>query len=260
MTKGWPGSWSADQLSRDDFLGGRLKILQPRRGYRAGVDPVLLAASVPAVPGDSILDLGCGVGVASLCLGARVPDLVLSGLELQDNYADLARQNASANSQILDVTTGDVADMPLRLRQKSFTHVISNPPYFNRNSGSSAQDEGREAALGEDVPLAIWVKTAAKRAAPKGTVTFIHRAERAPDLIGEMARHLGSLELMPLIPRTGRTARLVLLRGRKGGRADFRLHDGLVMHAGVVHDGDRKNYAKATASVLWEGAPLIFPG
>jgi tRNA1(Val) A37 N6-methylase TrmN6 len=252
--------WTEDQLSCDDFLGGRLKILQPRRGYRAGVDPVLLAASVPASPGDSVLELGCGAGVASLCLGARVPDLSLSGLELQGDYADLARQNASANGQAMDIITGDVADIPQSLRQRTFTHVIVNPPYLNRNSGSSAQDQGREAALGEDVPLAIWVRAAAKRAAPKGTVTFIHRAERTPDLIGEMAQYLGGLELMPLIPRTGRAARLVLLRGRKGGRADFRLHDGWVLHAGATHEGDRENYAKATASVLRDGAPLTFPG
>ena len=260
MTEGWPGSWSADQLSCDDFLGGRLKILQPRRGYRAGVDPVLLAASVPATAGDSILELGCGVGVASLCLGARVPGLSLIGLELQDNYADLARQNARANGQDMNVITGNIADMPEVLRQQQFTHVIANPPYFNRKAGSSAQDQGREAALGEDVPLSVWIKVAAKRTAPKGTVTFIHRAERTPDLLAEMARYLGSLELMPLIPRTRRAARLVLLRGRKGGRADFRLHDGWIMHAGVEHDGDRENYAKATASVLREGAALTFPG
>ncbi len=254
MTEGWADA----QLSRDDFLGGQLKIYQPRRGYRAGVDPVLLAASVPAQSGDSILDLGCGVGVASLCLGARVPGLSLFGLELQSDYADLARRNADANGQEMDVTTGDVAQMPENLRQLQFSHVIANPPYFNRNSGSAAQDEGRETALGENLPLAIWVRAAAKRAGPKGTVTFIHRADRAPDLIAEMARHLGSLELMPLIPRKGRAARLVLLRGQKGGRADFCLHDGWVLHEGAAHEGDRENYAKATASVLREGAPLLF--
>ncbi len=252
-------AWAEDQLSCDDFLGGRLKILQPLRGYRAGVDPVLLAASVPATPGDSVLELGCGVGVASLCLGSRVPGLVLFGLEMQADYAGLARRNAQANAQEMEVITGDLADMPESLRQQQFSHVIANPPYFNRNSGSSAQDEGREAALGENVPLAHWVKAAAKRAGPKGTVTFIHRAERAPDLIAEMAHYLGSLELMPLIPRMGRAARLVLLRGRKGGRADFRLHHGWVLHEGAAHEGDRENYSNATASILREGAPLVFP-
>ena len=251
--------WSEEQLSCDDFLGGRLKILQPKRGYRAGVDPVLLAASVPAKHGDSILELGCGVGVASQCLGVRVPGLSLSGLELQANYAQLARKNASANGQEMEVITGDLTVMPDELRHRQFTHVLANPPYFNRNSGSPAENEGREMALGEDVPLATWVKMAAKRAAPKGSVTFIHRAERLPDLMQEMARYLGSLELLPLIPRVGRAARLVILRGYNGGRADFRLHDGWVMHEGASHDGDRENYSKATASVLRDGAPLAFP-
>lgn len=66
-------TFDSDLHSHDQFLGGRLMVAQPKTGYRAGVDPVLLAASVPAVRGESVLELGCGVGVASLCLAARVP-------------------------------------------------------------------------------------------------------------------------------------------------------------------------------------------
>ena len=82
------------ELSTDAFLGGRLSIMQPIRGYRAAADPVLLAAAVPARAGDAVLELGCGAGVASLCLGQRVPGLIQFGLELQPAYAALARRNA----------------------------------------------------------------------------------------------------------------------------------------------------------------------
>lgn len=248
-----------DELTLDDFLGGRLKILQPKHGYRAGVDPVLLAASVPAKPGDSVLDLGCGVGVAALCLGARVGDLALMGLELQSDYAKLARRNAEANGLAFTVETGDLTQMPEVLRSRQFDHVIANPPYFDRTVSTPAQDPGRETALGEATLLEHWIKQAAKRAAPKGHVTFIQRVERLPDLLTAASHHLGSLELLPLIPRTGRAARLVILRGRKGGRAGFRLHDGWVLHEGDAHDGDRENYNKATACILRLGAPLPFP-
>ena len=60
-----------DALSCDAFLGGRLRIWQPRAGYRAGIDPVMLAAAVPARPRQSVLELGCGAGTASLCLAAQ---------------------------------------------------------------------------------------------------------------------------------------------------------------------------------------------
>lgn len=254
MADGWP----EDRLTTDDFLGGRLRIRQPKDGYRAGVDPVLLAASVPARSGDRVLDLGCGVGVAGLCLASRVAGLTLAGLELQPEYAALARQNAEANGIKMDVVTGDLSDMPEPLRQRQFTHILVNPPYFDRNAGTIARDVGRETALGEVTPLGEWVWAASRRAAPKGTVTFIHRTERLPELLAELSRHFGSLEVLPLIPRRGRSARLVLIRGRKGGRADFRLHDGWVLHEGAAHGRDGENYTDATACVLRRGGDLPF--
>ena len=252
--------WRDDQISTDDFLGGQLRICQPKLGYRAGIDPVLLAASVPAQAGESVLELGCGAGTALFCLGRRVPGLILAGVEVQPDYADLARKNAALNELRAEIATADLNRMPDCLTQRQFSHVIANPPYFDRNASTPARDAGREAALGEALPLSTWVAVAARRAAPRGYVTFIHRAERLPDLLTEFSRQLGSLEVLPLIPRPGRAARLVLIRGRKGGRADFRLHDGWILHQGSAHLGDRENYTDATACVLRKGAALPLHG
>lgn len=248
-----------EDLSHDAFLGGRLRIAQPSAGYRAGIDPVLLAASIPARAGQNVLDLGCGSGIAALCLGARVPGLSLAGLEIQPAYADLARRNATKNGHALEVFTGDLTDMPAPLRQRQFDHVIANPPYFDRAASTPARDPGREHGMGETCALAEWVAAAARRAAPKGQVTLIQRADRLPDLIAAMAAHLGSLEVLPLIPRQGRAARLVLMRGRKGGRAEFRLHDGVCLHAGAAHTRDGEDYTPAISAVLRDATGLPFP-
>lgn len=247
------------ELSQDAFLGGRLRLAQPRSGYRAGIDPVLLAASVPARTGQSLLDLGCGSGVAALCVAARVPGVTLAGLEIQPAYASLARMNGTANSFALDVAEGDIGDMPAPLRARQFDHVIANPPYFDRGRSTAAEDAGREQAMGEALPLVEWVRAAARRTLSGGTVTFIQRAERLADLLTAMAAHLGSLEVLPLIPRRGRDARLILLRGRKGGRAALRLHDGWLLHAGESHAKDGEDYTAATSDVLRNAARLPFP-
>ncbi|WP_415921549.1 tRNA1(Val) (adenine(37)-N6)-methyltransferase [Tateyamaria sp. SN6-1] len=239
------------ELTRDAFLGGRVELWQPKQGYRAGVDPVLLAASVPAVSGQSVLDLGCGVGAAALCLGARVPGLTLLGVERQAAYAALAVRNG------LDTVVADLTDLPDAVKQRSFDHVLANPPYFDRSGGHSARDAGREAALGIDTPLAAWVDVAARRLRPKGYLHMIHRAERLPDILTALAGRLGSAELWPIAPRTGRAAELVICRARKEGRAPFRLHAPIIMHAGARHARDGEDYVPEIQAVLRAGAALI---
>ena len=248
-----------DQTTLDDFLGGLITVEQPAQGYRAGVDPVLLAGAVAARAGQSVLELGCGVGVASMCLGRRVEGLRLYGIERQADYADLARSNAGRNGLDMQVFTGDLAQMPPELREQSFDHVIANPPYFQRDRSHAAQDAGREIAMGEDTPLETWVKAAAKRLASKGTATFIHRIERLPDLLTSVGTHLGSVQVLPLVPRKGRDARLVLLRARKGGRSPFRLHDSLIVHKGAQHERDEADYSEALENCLKHGKALPFP-
>ena len=246
------------QETLNAFLNGRVQLWQPKNGYRAGVDPVLLAASVPAQQGDHVLELGCGVGAAFLCLCARVPDLQCDAVELQPEYAAFARKNVVRNGADATVWEADLTALPEPLLQKQFHHVFANPPYFDRKASTRAQDTGREVAMGEATPLSIWVSVAAKRVRPKGTVTFIHRAEKLPGLLKYMSSVLGSLQVLPLQPREGRDAGLVLVRGRKGGRADFRLHAPILMHEGARHTDDGESYTPLIRGVLRDGDALPF--
>ncbi len=246
-------------LTRNAFLNGRVQLWQPQNGYRAGVDPVLLAASVPAKPGDRILELGCGVGAAFLCLCARVAGLRCDVVEIQAEYAALARKNVAENEVDAMVWESDLTSLPEALRQVQFDHVFANPPYFDRAASTAAQDAGREVAMGEETPLVDWVTVAAKRLAPKGTATFVHRVEKLPELLNAMTSVLGSLQVMPLQAREGRDAGLVLVRGRKGGRAAFRLHAPVLLHEGAEHTKDGESYTPQIRAVLRDGAALSFP-
>ena len=249
-------TWDDEALSRDAFLGGRLQVWQPRRGYRAGIDPVLLAAAVPAVPGQSVLELGCGGAVASLCLGARVPGLRLHGVEIQDDYAALARRNASENGTLITVTTADLRALPDALRMQSFDHVIMNPPYFDRDTGTGSDDPGRDVALGGETALADWLDIAARRLGPKGVLTLIQRVARLPEVLAGLGGRLGSVIVLPLAPRTGAAAELFILQARKSGRTPFRLAPQLVLHEGIEHDRDGVNYSSLVTGILRNGAAL----
>jgi tRNA1(Val) A37 N6-methylase TrmN6 len=245
-------------LTHDALLGGRVRLWQPRSGYRAATDPVLLAAAVPARAGQRVLDLGCGAGAAALCLAARVPGLALSGLELQPAYAALARRNAAEAGVPLCVVEGDLAAMPAELAAGSFHHVIANPPWFRPGGGPAAQDPGRETAQREATPLGLWVEAGVRRLAPGGWLSVIHLADRLPHLLAALDGRMGSVEVKPLAPRAGRPAGRILLRARKGGAAPFRLHAPLILHEGPAHDGDRDSFAAAALAVLRDGAALDF--
>ena len=244
------------EITEDRFLGGRLTLMQPRDGYRAGVDPVFLAASVSARAGDSVLDLGCGAGAAALCLGARVAGVQIVGVERQAAYADLARMNAFNNGIDMEVFTADLSDLPAAMKEASFDHVMMNPPYHLRARATTSADPGREAALFEKTPLAGWIDAAAKRLKPRGFLSLIQKAERLPEILSGMDDRLGSILVKPLAPRDGRAAVLVLVQARKGGRGAFRLAAPLVLHEGAEHAGDRESYRPEVAAILRDGAPL----
>jgi tRNA1Val (adenine37-N6)-methyltransferase len=247
--------FAEDALTDDKFLCGRLQLLQPRKGYRAATDPVLLAAACPAGAGDSVLDLGCGAGAASFCLGLRVPDLRLAGLEVQPAYADLARRNAARNRIALEVHEGDLSRMPKALRS-DFDHVIANPPYYP-SGGSPSPDAVRATAMQVTTALGVWVDAAARRLRPGGWLTLICGTDGLPEVLAALSPKLGSASVLPLAARGDRPALRVIVQARKGGRAPFRLLAPLVIHRGQAHDGDRESYTTEANAILRDGADLL---
>jgi len=243
------------ETTQDQFLNGKLLIKQPKFGYRAATDPVFLAAFTAAEPEQSVLELGCGVGVASLCLGWRVASLAITGLELQAEYAALARANAAENGQNLAVIEGDVQDMPRELRTLEFDHVIANPPYFDAADHTPASDAGKDRANRNEAPVG-WISHGLRRLKPGGWITLIQRAKHLGDILAELDAKAGDTTILPIAAREGRAADRVLVRARKGSKAKLTLAAPLVVHEGAKHQDGAAGYSQRAQAVLRLGDSL----
>jgi tRNA1(Val) A37 N6-methylase TrmN6 len=247
------GELDAPPPSDDALLDGLIVLKQPETGFRAAVDPVLLAAATPMVMG-RILDVGTGVGTAALCYAARVPGAQVTGLELQPDLADLARANIDANDlrDRVAVVTGDLLAPPATITIEPFDHVMANPPYMPSSRGGAPDNPLRAISMVEgEADLAAWVDFCVSRVKPKGSVTFVHRADRLDDLIVALrAQNAGGLIIFPLWPGKGRPAKRILVQARRDVRTPLRLAPGLVLH------NDDGGYTQAAMDVLRGGDAL----
>lgn len=252
--------FESEETTLDAFLGGRLMIEQPRHGYRAGLDPVLLAASVPAVAGQAICDLGCGVGTALWCVARRVPDLTLAGVERHDHLIALARRNAKRNGIDATLLHEDITGPSAAFKQMSFDHVMANPPFFKRDRGTESLSQTRESGRGQDTELWHWVRLAYKRLKPKGYAYFLINAAQLLEMMSALYEQDFATEAWPIAAYAHRPARTVLVRARKGGKSDFSLHYPIILHSDPTSSGHAVDkYQPEIERVLRDAAPLSVP-
>ena len=222
------------EISRDRLLGGRVTILQPAGGYRAAIDPVLLAAAVPAQPGETVLDAGSGTGAAALALAARLEGVAVVGLDSDPGFIALARDSAeeSGLSPSIRFVEGDLLSPPPDLTPGSFDHVMANPPDLAAGSGNPPADAAKRAATVESrARLDDWLRFLLAMARPGGTVTVIHRYDRKDEVIAGLGGEAGGLVVFPLWPMTlGEGAKRVIVQARKGEQGETRSAQGLVLH------------------------------
>ncbi len=239
--------------SRDTLLGGRVVLHQPRAGFRAAIDPVFLAAAVPARAGERVLDLGAGTGAAALCLAARVPGCRVTGLDIQADLVRLLCRNAAAGglADRVEGHAGDIADPPAAIAQGMFDHVMTNPPYFEAARHTPAAGPGKALARTEGAAgLGAWIGAGLDRLRGRGSLTLVHRAERLDAVLAALGGRAGAVTVFPLWPKAGRAAKLVVVQARKGLATPMRLAAGLVLHE---TDGA---YTAAAQAVLRGGAAL----
>ncbi len=243
------------ELTEDHLLAGRVRLRQPARGYRVAIDPVLLAAAVPATGGESVLDAGAGTGAASLCLATRAPACRIVGLEVQPALQRLASDNVRHNGldRRVEIVLGDLGRPPPAVTAASFDHVMTNPPHLAAAAASiSPVLERGLANVERELDLAGWLASCLRRLRPGGMLTLIHRADRLAEVLAAVAGQLGRLVVFPLWPRRGdRPAKRVLVQGQKGSRGPLILAPGLVLH------GDDGGFSVAADAVLREGRALM---
>lgn len=236
-------------VSEGHLLGGRVHHSQPVEGFRTGIEPVLLAATIVARPGERVLEAGTGSGAALLCLAERIPGVLGFGVEIDPAQAALAAANAAANGFAgLQIVVGDITHLPL---SGPFDHAFANPPY-HAGSGSRSPNPARDQAKRRFPALfEIWAAGLAGALRPRGTLTFIvPAASLSPCLEAMAAADCPADAVLPLWPKPGKAAKLVILRGIKTGRAPLRLLAGLTLHR---HEG---GYSAAAEAILRDGASL----
>lgn len=244
------------ECTNDAFLGGKLSISQPRAGFRAGLDSVLLGASVSAGPG-ALLDLGAGAGVAGLCALAHNRQLNATLVERSPQMATFARKNIASNGLEgrcgvleLDITSPGQARTRAGLKPDHFDIVISNPPFFH--DGTRAPDAERADARHMDLSaIETWVKAAVSSAHATGEIVFIHLAAALPALLAAFGTRMGRICVLPIAPRPGAPASRVLVRGQKGSRAPMTLLSPLVLHA------ESGNGFSPRADAIFRGEALV---
>lgn len=236
------------------LLGGRITLHQPIKGYRAAIDPVLLAAATPAKKGMKALDAGCGVGTAALCLAARVDGLEITGIDIQLALVELARHNAAENDMAdqYRFIDGDITALPKELNDEkgTFDIVITNPPFLDPAAHSPSPNEMVNTA--HTGKLADWTTFAAEMLKPKGRLIMVHRADHLPQIMAALSEQFGDIVTYPLWPRAGRAAKRVLVGAVYGSNAPATLREGMVLHEGETDSA----YTAPAHAVLYDTAGI----
>lgn len=218
-------------VTDDGILGGRLRLLQPARGHRAGTDAVLLAASIPAKAGDHVLDLGAGVGTAGLALASRVR-CQLTSVEIEPHLVELARSNAERNGIAMDIRPLDAKDLGKGESAdlaNAVDHVLSNPPFHPASGRVSPDPTTARARTASPTLLEDWSRAAARVLKPGGTFTLIHRPDAVQELLAALVGRFGDLKLRFIHANARAGAVRLLVRGTKGSRGPLTVVSPLIL-------------------------------
>jgi tRNA1(Val) A37 N6-methylase TrmN6 len=244
------------ETREDAVLGGRVRLLQPVRGYRAGLDAALLAAACDAGPGQRVVEAGCGPGAALLAAAMRRPDAAFTGLERDGAALALAGRNIVLNGLEgrVAVHAADIGQRFSALGLEPFDAAMANPPFFDDPGALRGPLPERRAAYLADGGLEAWTRFLLKAVREGGTITIIHRADRLGDLLALLGAGGGSLRIRPVQPFADAPAKRVLVRAVKTGKAPLVLLPPLVLHerGGDKHTAQAEAILRGEAALGWD--------
>jgi tRNA1(Val) A37 N6-methylase TrmN6 len=224
------------EFTEDAFLGGQLRMRQPKSGHRAGHDAMLLAAATPACPSDRVVEFGAGVGAAGLAVARRVAGIKLVLVEIDAALAALARENAAANAIPAETITLDVASAAdafaaVGLAPDSVDIVLMNPPFNDSARHRASPDKARVSAHVADAStLQSWIHAARRILKSGGVLTLIWRADGLAEVLAALDRGFGSLLILPVHGDAGKPAIRLLIRAIKGGKAPTQVLAALMLN------------------------------
>lgn len=245
-----------DDVTQDGLLGDRIRLIQARKGYRAGADAALLAASVGAAAGERVIEAGCGPGAALLQAALRGPDASFTGIERDEAALALARENIAAAGLAgrVEAQGGDVAAGFARLGLPAFDAAFANPPFFDDPGALRGPAPERAGAWLADEGLEAWTRFLLKAVRQGGRIAVIHRADRLADLLSLLGTGAGSFRIRPIQPFADVPAKRVLVRCIKTGKAPLVLLPALVLHdrGGAKHTPQVDAILRGEAELGWD--------
>lgn len=241
------GGAAVSGYTLDAFHNGKFFLVQPSdAGHRAGMDAMLLAATVADGAAGVLADLGAGAGAAGLAAISRLPGLSAVLIERAPVMADCARRSLALaeNAHLAPRARVIEADVSLQGRQRraagladnAFDYVILNPP-FNSGTDRKTPDplKAEAHAMESDDVFERWLRTAAAILKPGGQVSVIARPESLSGILAALGNRFGGVEITPVIPRPGDDAIRILVTAIKGSRARMSLRDRILIHQGDGH-------------------------
>lgn len=228
-----PNAILPDYLSEDFFLDGKVILRQPITGYRAAIDPIMLAATIDAGSGDKVFEAGTGHGAAAICLAWRCPNCSVTGIDIQPEMVRLANNNAALNgvSGRVQVMVSDLVRPLPRLIAGVYDHAMANPPFLDASNAHTSPAQARAVANVEgEATLRDWIDFLLTMVRTKGVITLIQRADRLNEILTLLDGRAGETVVFPLWPKKGVPAKRVIVRARKGLRTPMTISPGLVLH------------------------------
>jgi len=240
------------ETTDDAVLGGRLRLLQPKRGHRVGHDAILLAAATAAKESEHVVEFGAGIGAAGLALAQREMGVKVTLIEIDPELARLAAENAARNGldDRVRVVTADVDNLDVETLGAA-NRVLMNPPFNDSRRHNVSPDAKRRAAhVADPTLLQCWIGKAAALLRERGVLTLIWRADDRESVLAALKPAFGNVSMLSVYPREGAEPIRVLVRAVKG--AQWSRND----CAGLVLNDAAGKPTQAAEEVLREGALL----